>query len=124
MTMTLGVLKWAEGSCRVCGAEWSEYGERVVVGLNRFQVQEEKPKNLLRVDPALRLSQIEKLKKLRSRRDQRLVAETLSELKKAAEGKDNLMVPILAAVKARATLGEISDALREVFGEYRETVVL
>jgi methylmalonyl-CoA mutase N-terminal domain/subunit len=96
----------------------------VVVGLNRFQVQEEKPKNLLRVDPALRLSQIEKLKKMKARRDQRLVAEALAELKKAAAGKDNLMVPILRAVKTYATLGEICDTLREVFGEYRQVNTL
>ncbi|RPJ23162.1 MAG: methylmalonyl-CoA mutase, partial [Desulfobacteraceae bacterium] len=101
-----------------------ERGERVVVGLNRFQVQEEKPKNLLRVDPALRLSQIEKLKKMKSRRDQRLVTEALSALKKAAEGKDNLMEPILRAVKAYATLGEICDTLRQVFGEYRQVNTL
>ncbi|MGE5842039.1 MAG: methylmalonyl-CoA mutase [Deltaproteobacteria bacterium] len=97
-----------------------ERDERVVVGLNRFQVQEEKPKNLLRVDPALRLSQIEKLERLKSRRDQKLVAEALSGLKRAAEGTDNLMVPILRAVKVYATLGEICDTLRGVFGEYRQ----
>jgi methylmalonyl-CoA mutase, N-terminal domain len=101
-----------------------ERGERVVVGLNRFQVQEEKPKNLLRVDPALRLSQIEKLQRLRSRRDQGLVTDALSALKKTAEGKDNLMEPILRAVKAYATLGEICDALRQVFGEYRQVNTL
>jgi methylmalonyl-CoA mutase, N-terminal domain len=101
-----------------------ERGERVVVGLNRFQVQEEKPKNLLRVDPALRLSQIEKLKKMKARRDQRLVAEALAELKKTAAGKDNLMGPILRAVKTYATLGEICDTLREVFGEYRQVNTL
>jgi methylmalonyl-CoA mutase N-terminal domain/subunit len=101
-----------------------ERGERVVVGLNRFQVQEEKPKNLLRVDPAVRISQIDKLKKLKSRRDQRVVAEALSELKKTAEGKDNLMMPILKAVKTYATLGEICDTLREVFGEYRQVNTL
>ncbi|NTV55701.1 MAG: methylmalonyl-CoA mutase family protein [Deltaproteobacteria bacterium] len=101
-----------------------ERGERVVVGLNRFQVQEEKPKNLLRVDPALRLSQIEKLKKMKSQRDRRLVAEALSVLKKAAEGKDNLMGPILRAVKTYATLGEICDTLRQVFGEYRQVNTL
>jgi methylmalonyl-CoA mutase N-terminal domain/subunit len=101
-----------------------ERGERVVVGLNRFQVQEEKPKNLLRVDPAVRLSQIEKLKKMKSRRDQRPVTEALSELKKAAEGKDNLMMPILRAVKTYATLGEICDTLRQVFGEYRQVNTL
>jgi methylmalonyl-CoA mutase N-terminal domain/subunit len=101
-----------------------ERGERVVVGLNRFQVQEDKPKNLLRVDPALRLSQIEKLKKMKSQRDQRLVTEALSVLKKAAEGKDNLMGPILRAVKTYATLGEICDTLRQVFGEYRQVNTL
>jgi methylmalonyl-CoA mutase N-terminal domain/subunit len=101
-----------------------ERGERVVVGLNRFQVQEEKPRNLLRVDPALRLSQIEKLKKMKSQRDRRLVAEALSLLKKAAEGKDNLMGPILRAVKTYATLGEICDTLRQVFGEYRQVNTL
>jgi methylmalonyl-CoA mutase N-terminal domain/subunit len=101
-----------------------ERGERVVVGLNRFQVQEEKPKNLLRVDPALRLSQIEKLKKMKSRRDQRIVTEALSALKETAEGKDNLMEPILRAVKTYATLGEICDTLRQVFGEYRQVNTL
>ena len=97
-----------------------ERGERVVIGLNRFQVQEEKPKNLLRVDPALRLSQIEELKKMKSERDQDRVARALSELKRAAEGTDNLMLPILQAVKTYATLGEICDTLRHVFGEYRQ----
>jgi len=97
-----------------------ERGERVVIGLNRFQVQEEKPKNLLRVDPALRLSQIEELKKMKSERDQDRVARALSELKRAAKGTDNLMLPILQAVKSYATLGEICDTLRHVFGEYRQ----
>jgi methylmalonyl-CoA mutase N-terminal domain/subunit len=101
-----------------------EHGERVVVGLNRFQVQEEKPKNLLRVDPAVRLSQVEKLKKLKSQRDQKLVAGALSELKRAAEGTENLMGPILQAVKTYATLGEICDTLREVFGEYKQVNTL
>jgi methylmalonyl-CoA mutase N-terminal domain/subunit len=83
-------------------------------------VQEKKPKNLLRVDPAVRLSQIEKLNKLKSRRDQSSVTEALSELGKAAKGRDNLMVPMIRAVKAYATLGEICDTLRQVFGEYRQ----
>jgi methylmalonyl-CoA mutase N-terminal domain/subunit len=101
-----------------------ERGERVVVGLNRFQVQEEKPKNLLRVDPAVRVSQIEKLKKLKARRDPKRVADALADLMKAAEGKDNLMGPILKAVKTYATLGEICDTLRQVFGEYRQVNTL
>lgn len=96
-----------------------EKGERVVVGVNKFQVEEESPKDLLRVDPAVRLSQMERLGRLRSERDNGRVTGILSELKKAAEGNDNLMPVILDAVKASATLGEICDALREVFGEYQ-----
>ncbi|NVM25991.1 MAG: methylmalonyl-CoA mutase family protein [Desulfobacterales bacterium] len=96
-----------------------EKGERVVVGVNKFQVEEESPKDLLRVDPAVRLSQMERLGRLRSERDNGRATGILSELKKAAEGNDNLMPVILDAVKASATLGEICDALREVFGEYQ-----
>ena len=96
-----------------------EKNERIVVGLNRFQVEEEKPTNLLRVDPGVRIAQVEKLKKLKGERDNESVRMCLGLLKQAAEGKENLMVPILAAVKACATLGEICDTLREVFGEYR-----
>jgi methylmalonyl-CoA mutase N-terminal domain/subunit len=96
-----------------------EKGERVVVGVNKFQVEEESPKDLLRVDPAVRLSQIEKLKRLKSERDNASVKDILSKLRKAAEGKDNLMPIIVDAVKAYGTLGEICDALRDVFGEYQ-----
>jgi len=96
-----------------------EKGERVVVGVNKFQVEEESPKDLLRVDPAVRISQMERLKKLRSERDNARVKDILNELRKAAEGKDNLMPIILDAVKAYGTLGEICDALRDVFGEYQ-----
>jgi methylmalonyl-CoA mutase N-terminal domain/subunit len=101
-----------------------EKGERVVVGLNRFQVQEEKPTNLLRVDPAVGVSQTEKLKKLRSERDKEKVLNSLTSLKKAAQSAENLMVPILDAVKAYATLGEVCDVLREVFGEYQQVNTL
>jgi methylmalonyl-CoA mutase N-terminal domain/subunit len=97
-----------------------EQDERTVVGVNRFQIQEEKPDNLLRVDPAVRLSQIEKLNLLKVERDSDRVKTSLSELKKVAERDQNLMIPILDAVKAYATLGEICDVLREVFGEYRQ----
>ena len=96
-----------------------EKGERVVVGVNKFQVEEESPKDLLRVDPSVRVSQIEGLKRLKSERDNGRVTGILGELRKAAEGNDNLMPIILDAVKAYATLGEICDALREVFGEYQ-----
>ena len=96
-----------------------EKSERVVVGVNKFQVEEESPKGLLRVDPTVRVSQIERLKRLKYERDNVRVKNILSELKNAAEGKDNLMPIILEAVKAYATLGEICDALRNVFGEYQ-----
>ena len=96
-----------------------EKGERVVVGVNKFQVEEESPKDLLRVDPSVRVSQIEGLKRLKSERDNGRVTGILGELRKAAEGNDNLMPIILDAVKAYATLGEICDTLREVFGEYQ-----
>ena len=101
-----------------------EKNERIVVGLNRFQVEEEKPTNLLRVDPGVRIAQLEKIKKLKADRDHERVGRCLARLKQAAQGKDNLMVPILDAVKAYATLGEICDTLREVFGEYRQTNTL
>ncbi len=96
-----------------------EKGERVVVGVNKFQVDEQSPMDLLRVDPAVRVSQIERLKALKSERDSNKVKSILSDLRKAAEGSDNLMPCILDAVKAYATLGEICDELRGVFGEYQ-----
>ena len=101
-----------------------EQEERIVVGVNRFQVKEEKPTNLLRVDPAVRTSQIERLQKLRSERDNAVVGKCLSGLKQGAEGEQNLIPLMLEAVKAYATLGEISDVLREVFGEYQQVNTL
>ncbi len=101
-----------------------EKGERVVVGVNRFQAAEEKPTNLLRVDPAVRISQIEKLKKLKSERDEEAVKKSLAQLKQAAEGNVNLMPPIFDAVKAYATLGEICDVMREIFGEYQQVTTV
>ncbi len=101
-----------------------EKEERIVVGLNRFQVEEEKPTNLLRVDPAVREAQIKRLKELKSERDSQKVDKSLSDLKKGAQGDKNLMPYILDAVKAYATLGEICNVLREVFGEYQQVSTL
>jgi methylmalonyl-CoA mutase, N-terminal domain len=95
-----------------------ELGERIVVGLNKFQVQEPKPTGLLRVDPAVREQQMKKLQRLKEKRDNGAVQASLAGLKKAAQGEDNLLPLILQAVRAYATLGEICDTLREVFGEY------
>lgn len=101
-----------------------EKDERVVVGVNRFQVDEEKPKNLLRVDPTVRNAQWERLQKLRTTRDNDQVRNSLAALRKGAEGSENLMPSILEAVKCYATLGEICGVLREVFGEHRQVDTL
>jgi len=96
----------------------------VVVGVNRFQVDEPPPSDLLRVDMRVQQEQIESLRALRTRRDGRAVAEALAELRRGAEGEANLMPLILDAVRAYATVGEVCDALRGVFGEYRERIVI
>lgn len=101
-----------------------EDNRKVIVGVNKFQTKYESPTNLLEVDPAARELQIAKIKELKATRDTAKVNETLAALKKAAEGSDNLYPLILEAVKAYATLGEISDTLREVFGEYAPSNVL
>jgi methylmalonyl-CoA mutase N-terminal domain/subunit len=101
-----------------------EAGERVVVGLNRFETAEETPSNLLRVDPTVRQAQIDRLQALRSERDNAGATQSLNALRAAAESEENLMPPIIAAVKSYATLGEICDALRGVFGEYRQVTTL
>jgi methylmalonyl-CoA mutase, N-terminal domain len=95
-----------------------EKGERIIVGLNRFQTHEEKPTGLLKVDPEVGEKQKARLQELKNTRDNAAVQKALAELKAAAEGTGNLMPPILTAVKALATLGEVCDTLRGVFGEY------
>jgi methylmalonyl-CoA mutase, N-terminal domain len=95
-----------------------ESGDQVIVGMNRFQTEETLPSGLLRVDPAVRQTQISRLQKLRSERDSSAVAAALVQLETVAEGTGNLMPSILAAVKKRVTLGEICNVLRKVFGEY------
>lgn len=95
-----------------------ESNDRVIVGVNRFQTEEKLPSGLLRVNPAVREQQIQRLDQLRAQRDNMAVASALEALRKAAQGEDNLMPLILDAVKKRVTLGEICGVLREVFGEY------
>ena len=95
-----------------------------MVGLNKFKTEPVKPENLLRVDPAVGKLQSEKLGKLRAGRDNETVDRTLGVLNDAARGSDNLMPPIIEAVKAYATLGEICDTLRAVFGEYEAPVTI
>ncbi len=99
--------------------------KQIVVGVNQFQVQEPPPEGLLRVDEKAELAQIEQLKALRQRRSNDASRRTVDALRTAAGTPDENLIPyILDAVKAYATLGEISDAMREVFGEHKETVVL
>jgi len=95
-----------------------ESGEQVVVGLNKFQQEEVSLRDFLRVEPAVRESQAAKLKQLKARRDNTAVVGALDKLRGCAKGIDNLMPPIMGAVKCYATLGEICDTLRGVFGEY------
>jgi methylmalonyl-CoA mutase N-terminal domain/subunit len=98
-----------------------EAQEQVVVGVNRFQLEEETPVNVLRIDPALEQAQVERLRALRDRRDSPNVNGALSKLREAAQTSENLLPRILDCVEAYATVGEISNALREIWGEYRET---
>ncbi len=95
-----------------------EKGKRIVVGVNRFSDNVQPQLKLLRVDEALALRRQEELKEFRARRDSRAVNAALAEVARVAETEENLMPAILAAVRAGATVGEISDALRQVFGEY------
>jgi methylmalonyl-CoA mutase N-terminal domain/subunit len=97
-----------------------ERKEKTVVGVNKYRVGEEKPIEFLKIDPEVEEKQVERLKEVKRTRNQTRVASGLAELKKAAQGSENLMPHILAAVKEYATLQEICDVFREVFGTYRD----
>ncbi|KAK1181345.1 methylmalonyl-CoA mutase family protein [Streptomyces sp. NBS 14/10] len=102
-------------------AQETDAGDRVVVGVNRFRLEEEEPYEPLRVDPAIEEQQRNRLAKLRAERDRTAVGAALSALKKAAEseaGAANVLYPMKDALAARATLGEVCDALRDVWGTY------
>jgi methylmalonyl-CoA mutase, N-terminal domain len=101
-----------------------ERGERIVVGVNRYELEDEQPVELLRIDPALEQKQIARVQALRARREAAAVERELSRLKEAAARDDvNLMPLILDAARAYVTMGEICDAWREVWGTWRETPV-
>src|SRR5215469_15197124 len=97
-----------------------EHGENIVVGVNRFRQEGEQTPPALRIDPEIERQQIERLREVRASREQAAVEARLNDLEQAARGSDNLMPKILAACEAYATVGEISDRLRRVFGEYHE----
>ncbi len=101
-----------------------ERGERVVVGVNRYEMEDEQQLEILRIDPALEQKQIERVQAVRERRDSAAAEAALARLKEDAEHEDrNLMEPILDASRAYVTMGEMCDALREVWGTWRETPV-
>lgn len=101
-----------------------EKGEAIVVGLNKFTMEEKITQELLKVNPEVEKIQIEKLKKLRSKRNNDKVKDLLEQIEDTARTNKNLMPLILEAVKEYATIGEISDSLRKVFGEYKSSVLL
>src|SRR5271170_242815 len=98
--------------------------DAVVVGVNRFEVEEEKAIPIQKIDPLLEPRQIERVRALRARRDAGPWKSAVQRVEEAARSGENVMPRILAAVEAYATVGEISDAMRRVFGEYKEAVVI
>ena len=101
-----------------------ETKEQIVVGVNDFQAEEERQIPMLRIEPALEREQVTRLQALRVRRNAAETRAALAELERRAKTNENLLPAILAAVEKFATVGEISDTLRRVFGEYQESVVL
>ena len=97
--------------------------EQIVVGVNRFQTDEAPTIELLRIDPAGEAAQIARVRAVRASRDAAAWQQAMATITSAATGGSNLVPPVLAAIEARATLGEVADALRGVFGEYRERAI-
>src|SRR5205807_1589956 len=101
-----------------------ERNERIIVGVNRYRSERQEPIPILRIDPAIEQEQIGRLLALRARRDAAPASKAVAEVESRARSGENLMPAILSAVEAYATVGEISDAMRRVFGEHQETLVL
>jgi methylmalonyl-CoA mutase N-terminal domain/subunit len=95
-------------------------GEKTVVGVNRYQVPEERPPDLLRVPLEVEARQADRVRRVKRERNATAAREALGRVRDAARSSENLMPPLVAAVKARCTLGEIADVYREVFGQYRD----
>jgi methylmalonyl-CoA mutase, N-terminal domain len=98
----------------------TEQGQKIIVGVNKFQTNEKNSTPLFRVDDSIRLEQCEKLKQLRNNRDKKLCESLLNSLRQQAVDGTNIMPVVINALEAKCTLGEISDTLRGVFGEYRQ----
>jgi len=101
-----------------------DHHEAIVVGVNQFQMDDEKSVPIQRIDEALERKQVERLRAVRTKRNPALWQAAIKAVEDAARSAENLMPSILAAVEAHATVGEISDAMRKVYGEYREAVVI
>jgi methylmalonyl-CoA mutase N-terminal domain/subunit len=99
-----------------------EEKDMVSVGVNLYRTEEEDPEPLFRMNQQSEEEQVKNLQALRRERNSREVQSALTDVKRAARSMDNLVPAILSAVKAYSTVGEISDVLREVFGEYKEAV--
>jgi methylmalonyl-CoA mutase N-terminal domain/subunit len=98
--------------------------EQEVVGVNVHKGDSSPPPDLLKVDAQIGIDQVERLKEFKGKRDTQAVSDALDAVQQAASGTDNVMPHIVRAVKSEATLGEIADGLRAVFGEYQEQVVI
>jgi methylmalonyl-CoA mutase N-terminal domain/subunit len=94
-------------------------GERVAIGVNKFRTESEVPFGAFQIDPTIEQKQIERLNQVKKERNERTVKETLEYIRKVAEGDGNLVPPVLEAVRAYATIGEICGVLRGIFGEYQ-----
>jgi methylmalonyl-CoA mutase N-terminal domain/subunit len=101
-----------------------ERNEQIVVGVNDFKIEEERPINILRVDEQIGRDQIARLQAFRHKRTSAQTTAALEELHRCATANENLLPAILDAVEKNATVGEISDTLRRVFGAYQESVVI
>jgi methylmalonyl-CoA mutase, N-terminal domain len=101
-----------------------DHQQAIVVGVNRFGIDEEREVPIQRIDPSLEARQVERVRALRARRDSTAWESSLKQIEEAARSGENLMPRIVGAVDAYATVGEISDAMRKIFGEYKETVVI
>jgi methylmalonyl-CoA mutase, N-terminal domain len=97
-----------------------EQGERLIVGVNAFQSDRQEPVQILKIEERVAEEQIDRLRKVKAERNARAVSSALAKVEAACRGTENLMPPVLEAVKAYATLGEISDVFRKVWGQYRE----
>jgi methylmalonyl-CoA mutase N-terminal domain/subunit len=102
-------------------AKQVDAGEKVIVGVNKYEGGDEEPVEVFPIDPALQQQQADRVRRLKQERDQDAVRYALDDVRDAARGTQNLLVPMKEALRARATLGEVSDVLREVFGTYQPT---